>query len=314
MKALKSYGLLVLILLGHLVSVWLYSNVLTKNSLQRRKAQLFASQQTTPSVWIFGDSHPMMALDPQYLPGSFNFASTSENYFLNCIKLKGFLKDGKKPEILVLPAELHSFSAQGQSLLLGHEMDDVFWSRQIGPSGIREENLPGTWLRWWISARFFPYAGQFYRFTGLWKSDTMQMSSQGFIGSGHRFSQNPDLETETRDRLKSHFGGYEILDSFQTHYLDKIAALCRKEQIQLVLVEFPVSRPYLEGSAGIPGIGTVDSVFNSLEKEIPVLKLRSRFENQPEYFSDPDHLNSKGAKILSQELNVLLAQLRRKPV
>jgi len=299
----------------HLGFKWFYSNLLTQNSLVRLKSESFKSKNQSHPIWIFGDSHPMLGLDPAYLPGSFNFATTSENYFLNFIKLKNLLDKNSPPEILILPAELHSFSKQGKALILGHELDDLFWSQEINWKFINEDSLSPEFKRWWISAWYFPYAGQFYRISSLWKKAPYNIDSHGFTGIQNRFSDLPGKEQKVQieERLSSHFGNYEEVDNFQIDYLRKIKSLCKRKAIEIVFIEFPVNKDYLIGCQRKKNLVRVDSVIKSETKDFMVLHYREVFKNQTELFSDPDHLNTKGAELISRKVDSVLMEIRKKP-
>ncbi len=316
-KNLRSWLSLLLLLLGlHLFFWLLYVKVLTAEGLQRRKAALFRIEKNkAATTWLMGDSHPMMGLNPDFIPGSFNWAGTSEYYFLTHWKLENLLQKHPTPKTIILPLDLHSFSAQGNALLLAHELDDPFWAGEIGPQEIREQNLSSDYLRWWISARFFPYAGQFYRLLSFWKRETYSLDSNGFVPSTDAISvQNAIARTTSaKARFHGHFRKFSPLDSLQVQALHSIRHLCQQKGIRLILVSFPVSDEYRRFCESDKRLDAVKNVQLSFKRNLIHLDYSRIFEGKPDCFSDPDHLNEKGAEILSRKLRIQIESLRKKP-
>jgi hypothetical protein len=295
---------------------FLYAEVLSAGSLQRRKASLFQTERNkSASIWILGDSHPMMALNPACIPGSFNFACTSEYYFLNLQKLRSLLKDSQRPELIVLPLDLHSFSSQGNALLLQHELDDVYWSQLLDGKEIRSWNLPSEWMRWFISARYFPYAGQYYRFISWFKEDPYQVEANGFVPASEAISDQNQSERDeaAQARYQAHVQKFPARDFLQIKALQEIKITCRKEGIKLVLVSFPLSDDYLKMADGDSGLNPIRALQDSMKANDHYLNFSRVFSGLPEYFSDPDHLNSKGAEQLSKILKPKLDSIRKRP-
>lgn len=315
---MKAYRILffVLLIVGlHVMFNFWYRNFLTADSISRQKESAFEKQKSTPRIWIFGDSHPMLGINPALLPGSFNFSGTSENYFLNYVRLKHLISGNRKPEILILPAELHSLSNQGQALILGHELDDVYWSDRITLSFLNEENTGSSFTRWWLSARFFPYAGQFYRIFSQFKKTEYRSDSLGFIPTVENFESLTEQERKTSAeiRFQSHYQTYPAIDTFQVRYLRKTMALCTSERIRLVFVQFPVTKQYGNLCRGDAAVLKVDSVLKKELKTHPVLSMRDSFAGSPGLFSDPDHVNTNGAAKVTTRITQFLDSLRKTP-
>ncbi len=315
MKTNRILFFVVLVVGLHVMFNFWYRNVLTADSISRQKESAFEKLKSAPRIWIFGDSHPMLGINPALLPGGFNFAGTSENYFLNYVRLKSLISQNKKPEILVLPAELHSLSAQGKALVLGHELDDVYWSDRISLSFLNEEITDPSFNRWWISASFFPYAGQFYRIFSQFKKSGYRSDSLGFIPTEDNFESLTEQEKKTsaENRFQSHFQSYPAIDTFQIRYLRKTMALCKSEGIRLVFVQFPLTKEYRNLCQVNPAVLKVDSVLDSKLKGYPILSLRYSFAGSPEIFSDPDHVNTKGAAQVTTRIAQFLDSLRKTP-
>ena len=316
MKLRKIFIAAFLLTTLHLFFYWLYADVLSSNSLQRKKAALFRLKKNRKaSVWFMGDSHPMMAVNPAFIPGSFNLGGTSEYYFLTLLKIKRMLEESAPPEILVLPLDLHSFSAQGNALLLQHELDDVFWAGLINPIEIYHSGLPSDWMRWYLSARLFPYAGQYYRLLAFMKKESYQTDSAGFVSAEEDFSQlNPEnRQLAAEARFRAHFDKYPPMDALQLAAFSGIVSLCESRKIRLVLLSYPLSEEYRQCAENHPGLKGVVSIKDSISSGQHHLDFSRFFEGKPGFFSDPDHLNLRGAELMSRRLNSALDSLRKIP-
>lgn len=305
----------VVIVALHCLFCFWYRNVLTSDSIARQKESFFQKQMSVPRIWFLGDSHPMLGVNPAFLPGSFNFAGTSENYFLNYVRLKQMISEKQKPEILVLPAELHSISEQGKALVLGHELDDVYWSDRISFSFLYEEKMEPSFTRWWLAARYFPYAGQFYRIFSQWKKNAYTADSLGFISSAEDYGSLTEEErmASASARYQSHFHSYPAVDSFQIRFLRKTMALCKSEGIRLIFVQYPVTDEYRKFCGENAAVLKVDTVLKNEMKGYPVLSMRDSFAGSPGLFSDPDHMNTKGAIQVSERIALFIDSLRKTP-
>jgi hypothetical protein len=311
------FSILTLVLL-HIFFWFLYVEILTKNGLQRIKAKLMQeSENQAADFWIMGDSHPMLGINPDSLGKAFNWAGTSEYYFLTSLKLKHALENGRAaPEMIILPLDLHSFSAQGNALLLNHELDDAFWCSLPEASEITGEERPSGYLRWWLTAKFFPYSGQYYRFVSALRKEEYQFRNDGFTEVEEDFSRLPISvrRAKAQERFKAHFGKYQTIDSLQVNSLRKIAETCRNHNIRLVLVSFPLSLDYADLTEKQESVGQVKKLHQSIAAKETVLDFRNAFLNQPHLFSDPDHLNKTGASALSGLLRTELRKIRQIPV
>lgn len=293
-----------LLLALHFLSYGWFWLVVSRHSMQQQLVNN-GSLGRNCDIWIMGDSHPLYGLDPKYLPGSQNLAATSENYVLNYFKIKHSLKAGQKPQLIIIPAEYHSFSKQGLSLLWNHELDDLYWSEVIEAQELAKDVGNSEPIRWKIAAKFFPYAGQYYRaITGMFQ-EPATIDSLGFIASSEVFDRHPDKIQEAKSRAESHAGKFNLIDPLQIRYLQKIKVLCEREGIKLVAIRYPIHPIYRQCMEKRPEVQAVDTLIISQFFEnsdvAGLYDYRRLFNEQSQYFCDPDHLNETGAQILTEK-------------
>lgn len=286
----------------HIGFVVIYQKLVMGNTQQKQKEAFYGSLPSKPRIWFMGDSHPLQALNPAYFPSAFNWGGSSENYALNYYKLRHLLSRGWKPETIFLSAEIHGLSAQGRWLLLNHELDDSYWNNKLDPGELDAVCGNHAFSRWWLAASFAPYAGQFYQLSRLWKKETQSIDSLGYMPSLGSWETEADAAGHLAQKVQSHVGKYKMIDSLQANYLLKIKDLCKAEGIRLVAIKYPVSAPYLSAVDRYTSISAIDSAYSQCLAGIPVLDFRKYFIRNPQYFSDPDHLNSTGARVFSRML------------
>lgn len=278
---------------------YLYSWEISKNSIQQQKERNFLSENNQIKIWVVGDSHPLLAFEPTQIDGSFNWAGTSENYALNYFKIKYLLKKGYKPNHIILSAEYHGFSSQGMSLLKNHELDDCYWASRIAISEFVIDIKDNGLYKWWIGARFFPFAGQYYTIFSSCFKKNQTISTLGFLGSGEIFDFKLNKTNELNDKIKSHTKGFTMIDPIQVFYLKKIVGLCQENQIRLSFIRFPIHPDYHYLLSKNADLNKIDSMFRSALKGQSFWDFSRLFDKNTTYFSDPDHLNQSGAKVFT---------------
>lgn len=252
--------------------------------------------------WIVGDSHPFYDIDPMYLKSSENLAATSENYVLNYFKIKNYLKSGKKPVYIILPAEYHSFSKQGLSLLFHHELDDLYWADLIDAEALARDCQSSEPKRWKWVARYFPYAGQYYRGLTTPFKAPVYIEKAGFFASNDIFDQQPNPDQLARDRVHSHTANHGLMDPVQILYLQKILDLCQREDILAIGIRFPIHPTYNQKMVRLPEVQQVDSLIQARFSQSILWDYRHFFDQETGNFCDPDHLNAAGAKKLTLDI------------
>ncbi len=108
-------------------------------------------------------------------------------------------------------------------------------------------------------------------------------------------------------------------DAFDPQRVDdflRLLDLCRTRGIRVLLVKFPLTADYLDEAAKYVDIDAHDRRVAELVADRPGLALldaRSMLGNRIELFTDSDHLNSRGSKLLAAEINRSLGRLAAEP-
>lgn len=258
-------------------------------------------------VLAMGDSHMATGFDPRVFKNAFNFALYGENYIFNYYKLKYILHRDARIKVIVLPIDLHSFSCWRAVRFL----HDFYWVKYVDylELGWHKKELL-KFIGKYIQGRFFPYLGEFALVFDLPAQDerTRKVPQprifQGFIIKTETFDQN--REKRARQRVRLHFQQQRCFDEVAAVYFEKILQLCARYHKPLVLVKFPVSALYYRYASQKVA---VEELYEKIRlmiqpySNVTVLDYqKSFFEHDAVYFDDPDHLNERGARVLSERI------------
>ena len=97
-------------------------------------------------------------------------------------------------------------------------------------------------------------------------------------------------------------------------YFEKILHLCQDHGVRVVMVRMPMTKEFnIEEGKLVPEeklFAEVQAITKNYPNFVRALDYHDLFEDHPEYFFDPDHLNIKGADLFSERLAADLAEVR----
>ena len=275
------------IIVCHLLFVILYfaRSILVDNRLKK-----IAEDN---SIMIMGDSQ-MTKISPEYFDSkAYNIATPGEHYYFTLSKLQKLVSNpDSKIECVLLGLSVHNFAP----LFVNHFSLNT-------PEG------KGSLRRYLLFFNIFD--SEFVRPPGL------ILNKEFFLGAilgpewgGFKIydNGNPTLAA-IEDRVKDIFDR-DFTDDLrnstkQEYYLSKIAELCKKHKINLVLISNPVHNDYKS---------MVDKVyFEKLSKTVSnyddLLYINFLKDSVPgSYLQDPNHINRTGSEIYSKKINSELAR------
>lgn len=232
---------------------------------------------------IVGDSHVKRALDTSIIPASYNYSTNAEDYYYSYQKLKKLIKDPDcKIKTTIIQLDVHCLVRKLQiqhylNLILGKALADKLFAYA--------SNLTA----WQIS---------------LYKASRQEALDRGFGAlPGHR----PQTHALLEERIRHHYKQSDLNPSMKI-YLERIIQLLSKQNIQVIIISYPISRAYYQN---IPTqtLGDFLDYQNYLRIQYQAVifldyqKLMfTSFEDTCKYFYDFDHLNADGATILSNKL------------
>ncbi len=303
--------LLIFVLINY-IFLYLFNKEQLFTSRTYKTDSQYHKMKTKINIIALGDSHASTGFDPRVFNTAFNFSSYGENYIYNYYKLKYILKTNNRIKIVILPIDLHTFSTWRAERFLY----DFYWIKYVDywELGLKKNELI-RFIGKYITGKLFPYIGKFETIFKLKPQKTTKTNKnktivfQGFVIKKGVF--NKKREKRTKQRIHLHFYKQKPFDQTVTEYFKKILQLCSENKIRLVLVKYPVSKIYYKYASNkvqtegfYKKILSMTKTFNNIE----ILDLQKLFFKNDTYFDDPDHLNERGAKVLTtrirNELNV----------
>lgn len=290
---------------------WAFKAFSIHSLLNNTMDKQFAEYEGRLTYLTLGNSHN--CINTHILDNSFNYGSPSESLIQSYYKLKYILeKSGRKPEYLILQADISSFGPKSASRF----EYNFYWKKYI--DYIELAKIKGEWdiTGKWLEGKFFSYAGNYkdIQLSILYRIKMKDMEMyRGF--RPHRDFRN---FADEADRQKAAWRKANLILSKESYfdpavkiYFDKIIRLCQDHGVKVILVRIPMSKEFYTEETKIVDAGRLYREVDSIASQYPVYlgtyDYHALYFDRPEYFFDPDHLNVKGSDLfttrLSEDLN-----------
>jgi hypothetical protein len=259
------------------------------------KHALVEANLTELETLILGSSHALTGLNPEWVGGvCVNAANTNQPFYYDFQILKEYTVRSRRLQTVMLPLSYPMF----------------FYAPDE-----RQEHL--YYLYWGLP----PYSG---------KKDFESYSAVlalGLEAGLKRLSAKDNLfETKGWAEENTTFDGsnamldkrVEVMHSYMqaghfednVKWLRQIIAFCQANHLRLVLYKSPSMKAFETALANDePFRSKYDALLNSLFKD-PTVEVHDFSEDtafMDDLFRDPDHLNAKGARVLSEKMRSILA-------
>ena len=262
---------------------------------------------------FIGDSHIQNAVNPEYFTNSYNFSANNENYIQTYFKLKAVInKLNAKPEIVVLPIDISSFSSfrtnrfkNVSRLITFSDWYDVY--KQTGNT---------TYIFRYFIEKLFVVGGNYQKIVKYFISlaqNSFFKYIKGYKPRNGFLTRTNNINKICNRQASIYLKNYDYFDSILIHYFKNILTICENNNIQVVLLKMPLSKEYVRVCRQYVPIEDYYSNINSITNEfnnIITLDYQDVYWNHNEYFRNPDHMNSTGAEIFSQLLSNDLQKLK----
>jgi len=245
---------------------------------------------------FLGDSHTRDAVNPRYIDNSYNLGCASENYIKTYFKLKKAIKqDEIKIKNVILEIDLHT-------LYYTANAEDV----KFNFSYKNENNMALPSI---IFNKLFLFIGHGNELFYLYNHDIKTEIYLGYTLRKINFANN-NMQRIAKQKCYKHFNG-KYIQKNNMFYLLKTIQLAINNNIEINFIEYPISKAYDQETKNlrINRVEYYKNIFNEIDKAFPCLKYKQFdyydiFFNYDEYFSNSDHLNYKGAEVLSKQINI----------
>ena len=309
-------ALLVLGLVLNAALVDFYLNRVFSGGLTERMQAQYDVVRDTVHTLILGDSHAKLGIAATQLDDAFNLAldgqTAAESYYV----LRSELRDpAVHLRTVILQADYLTFSGwQAGGFGYRHWYADRVDYLEIG-------RRRGELLRYGanqVLGQYAPYVGRRFeillylasgRAPGLHTSPSTKMERGSLLVAGV-WSDQPESEREgiAQRRAKLH-DSRSNFDEVASEYFRRSIELARDEGITVLVVRFPLTREYRRAGRSFTDGARVDERLAEIFADYPealVVDARFDFLDHPDLFVDPDHLNGRGARLLTRHIRRLL--------
>lgn len=245
------------------------------------------------STVIIGDSRIMTGLNPAFIDNSVNLAQNSESYFISYHKLKYLLDNYPKINRVVIGFSYPSFSAYLDNIFSNDVATSDVFDRiysLVEPSDFGEIPFDKEKFRLIKFKNYFVYP---------------HLNHHKFLGGYVKFQ--PALEeANLESTIKRHYYDDKEINIGVSHfsklYLDSIIYECKLSNVDLVLVNLPFHKKYLEN---IPEnfVNYYNEVYSELKDSHVTLLDYTDLHFADSCFKDYNHLSFIGADIISKRIN-----------
>lgn len=264
-----------------------------------------------------GDSHPSYDLDIR-TPDFFNMAYPSENTHKMYLKLRHYIKHGLRPEMILLQADYHLFSIYRAKMTDYYRYADFFEASDFEEMqnlnmqvSLRKENFIANHLLQFQNTYAANIHGVFWKYItdGFRLENRFDLTINGTILTDERWrdlSPKQALQSAQKRLKKQLPDENSQIHEYLVYFYEKIIRLGLRYNCQVILIRYPLTVEYR-------------NLLNlELKNEIDRIYHRIRFKYQLEFwdcsdrvtdrshFSNPDHLNRRGARYFGELINTQL--------
>ncbi len=262
---------------------------------------------------FFGDSHTKNAINPEFIPNSYNFAGNGGNYVAVFFELRRIIeKDNIKVNNIVLEIDPHTFSSKLYDW--PYLISDIWYWKNMASY----EELSNLTKRQKANLFFeanFPFIGSGQDIEVLWMENSITPINRGWIGDYRNFTDSNKTAGAIANYRLNFRGQKENVSSLGMAYLEKTLNIAAQNNISIIFIKYPLSEDYVNviSENGINQeeyYGRISQQINQTLTNYLFLDYQSFYFGKDEYFSDATHLNPLGADILSKEINEDLLRVK----
>lgn len=250
---------------------------------------------------FFGDSHTLNAINPKYIPNSYNFASSGEDYIETYYKIKKLIsEDNIDIDVFILEIDPHTFSQTKDYKKYWFEPIN-YYSKYLSLKYIskyKEQTFFQTSI-----LNYFPVIGNGREILNfLIKKPEITVIYKGFSENKGDFSKNKPEEMKqlAKKRIEQHFPNNTICKENLEYFINILKLL---ENKRIILLKYPITKNY-KNEINHKMLNEYINLIKYIEKSynIELIDYQNIYFEKNYFFANSDHLNYEGAKDLSEKL------------
>ena len=304
-RFLKNVGILMLPIILAWMSLEIFYRKVPNNYTY--KNELIKTASDSVEVVIFGDSHTFYGLNPKYFSNStINMANVSQTIYFDNLLIDTYITKLKSLKFVVIPIEYTTFSQADNT-------QEDYWRKYFYAS---QMDLVVPNIKWYDPKQYGLALTQKLGKTGTYIKtffENKTLVGCDKKGWGNTYTSVVDsLELERLSKLISRKHDDNSMDfSKNIQRINAIIQQCEANDIQVILVNMPVSQPYLSllNQEEVTAISKISRDLGQKYKHVTHINLLydKRFSRLD--FHDADHLNINGAEKCSRIINSMIENL-----
>ena len=246
---------------------------------------------------FIGDSHVQLAINDKIVKNSINLSRNSESYIFSFYKINLLLKNNPSIKKIYLGFSYHNLSSYYEDFIFGHSSKDVApnyffilpFSENLNFIKYNSKELPTYFKNVFITG-----------FKNV-LSKNNKNSYLGYYENGFKSTQA--IQNSMDKRLLFQFyknGKLNKFSNYNIHYLTKIIDLCKKNRIDLVMLNTPLHN-YYKNKIPKEYIEKYNEIINI--NDLNVIDFNDLTLSDSCFIPDGDHISEKGALLISKYLN-----------
>jgi len=273
------------VLLGFIALMFGLNRIILSSSLGPFKLR------NDQNILVLGNSQMAGSFDERYLSHFKNLAHGGDPFFYSYIKLR----------------KAHEINSQIDTLYIGFNSSNI--SSNVDQKWFLNENQLNEKLKLYLPIT----PGEEYKYLWDVKPKTLIRSScaqslvlaqvlfAGKMTYGGSVPKSEKLNPKRFQKYRQESVEYDSLEisKHEIHFLNKIISYCKRNQIQVILINPPVHQIMNERTEGLQR--DFYSYYFANYPEIPFYDY-GKLEMKDEYFKDLVHMSAEGAKYFSEKL------------
>ena len=289
---------LTIVILVHVVLALFFLHKFSEGDLVIAETNVY--KPAKPYKYLFiGDSHCQKAVDTSIVKQAIKWAGGGENNIVRYYKIKHLLIHTKAPKYLLLSSDLTTYTTTTANYMRNYFyynrlVDFNEWGQIRGDKWATVANA--------YKYKLFPYIET--RDIYLRTTENLLLKKQAHSIAQKTSNQNQQQATDfVENAMLPQNSTACLYDTVALVYLKKTLDLCAQYQINVLFVQYPLSKYLIKAFETRVGTAQItQQPVHQLIEQYPnasILNYEQIFVNNDQYFADCQHLNLAGASAFS---------------
>lgn len=254
-------------------------------------------------IAIYGSSRAWVHINPSILEDSlnlkaYNFGMDGQNFWLQYLRHKEYLKHNKPPKLIILSVDVFSLEKRKDLYELNQFLPYMLWNKNI-------IKFTSSYNGFTYKDYYFPllrYGGKIRKIENLLNLEQVDNIEVTFRQNGFKGMERKWNDDLAKAKLK--MAQYKIeIDSSSVNLFNQFLIESKENNIKVILVYTP---EYIDGQKFVENRNEIIKIYKDFAIKYNLLFLDYSNDDlckKKELFYNSSHLNKKGADIFTRKLS-----------